>query len=94
MDVFSALAEPNRRSILVILARQGPLSASDIAKQFKISPSAISQHLNFLRQANLVTLQKRAQQHIYQINTDALAEIENWVSQITYLSDQSFDSLV
>lgn len=94
MDVFSALAEPNRRSILVILARRGPLSASDIAKHFKISPPAISQHLSALRQTKLISMEKHAQQRIYQVNTDALLEVENWISQISYLSDKNFDSLV
>lgn len=94
MDIFSALAEPNRRSILVILARKGPLTATDISKQFKISSPAISQHLSTLRQAKLVIMEKRAQQRIYQINTDTITELEAWTSQITYLSDKNFDSLV
>lgn len=94
MDIFSALAEPNRRSILVILARKGPLSASDIAKRFNISSPAISQHLSALRQAKLISMEKRAQRRIYQINPDTITELEAWARQITYLSDKNFDSLV
>ena len=41
MDVFSAVAQPTRRSILEMLAGSGRLSASEIASRFKVSPPAI-----------------------------------------------------
>jgi len=93
MDIFSALAEPTRRIILEVLARNGPLSATDICDQFSVSPSAISQHLKVLREANLVHMEKRAQQRIYQLNPDAMSELEGWARQMTQLWNQRFDAL-
>jgi len=93
MDIFSALAEPTRRTILEMLASNGPLSATDIYDQFPVSPPAISQHLKVLREADLVHMEKRAQQRIYQLNPDAMFELEGWAKHMTQLWNQRFDAL-
>jgi len=93
MDIFSALAEPTRRTILEMLARNGPLSATEIYDQFPVSPPAISQHLKILREANLVQMEKRAQQRIYQLNPAAMHELEGWAGQMVQLWNQRFDAL-
>jgi DNA-binding transcriptional ArsR family regulator len=60
---------------------------------FYVSASAISQHLKVLREANLVEMEKQAQKRIYQINPDAIYEIEEWVKKMTELWNQRFDAL-
>jgi len=93
MDMFSALAEPNRRSILEMLASNGQLSATAISRKFHVSPPAISQHLKILREAGLVHMEKRAQQHIYAINSGAMRELEGWARRMAEQYDQRFDAL-
>lgn len=93
MDVFSALAEPTRRQIIELLSTHGKLSSSDISHKFSVSAPAISQHLKVLREANLVQMEKRAQQRLYKINRDKLSEIEAWVKQMTNLWNSRFDQL-
>jgi DNA-binding transcriptional ArsR family regulator len=93
MEIFSALAEPTRRNIIEMLASNGQLSATDICDKFPVSPPAISQHLKVLREANLVRVEKRAQQRIYQINPDAMLELEEWAKRMTELWDERFDAL-
>lgn len=93
MDVYSALAEPTRRQILEMLAREGELPASDIYDQFKVSPPAISQHLKVLREANLVTIEKRKQQRIYQLNPGPMLEMEDWLKKMTKFWNERFDAL-
>lgn len=93
MDIYSALADPNRRNIIELLASKGELSATDISDKFKITPPAISQHLKVLREAKLVTMEKRAQQRIYQINTLKIKEIEKWIKKLTDLWDARFTML-
>jgi len=82
MDRFAALAEPNRRRMIEIIAAQGEIAASDISNQFDISPSAVSQHLKVLREAELVKMEKRAQQRIYSINPQGVDEMWEWLSQM------------
>ena len=93
MDVFFALADPTRRSIVELLARRGRLSASDISNKFQTSPSAISQHLKILRESGLVDMEKRAQQRIYQINPQAVSELEMWVQRLREQWEERFQAL-
>ena len=93
MNKFDALAEPTRRKIIEMLASEGELSATDICEKFSVSPSAISQHLKVLREANLVRVVKRAQQRIYQLNPEAVMELENWARHLTELWSQRLDAL-
>jgi DNA-binding transcriptional ArsR family regulator len=93
MDIFNALSEPTRRDILEMLANRGQLSATAISDKFRTSPPAISQHLKVLREANLVQMEKRAQQRLYQINPAAMVELEGWAKHITERWNERFDAL-
>ncbi len=93
MDMFSALAEPTRRDILMMLAAKGKLSASAIYKKFDVSHPAISQHLKVLREAKLVRVEKRAQKRIYQINPTGISELEKWTKQMKKQWNERFKRL-
>jgi DNA-binding transcriptional ArsR family regulator len=93
MDAFFALSDPTRRAIVELLAQHGELPASEIAGHFPMSAPAISQHLKVLREANVVTMEKRAQQRIYRINPQAVQEVENWAGRMTRLWQRRFDAL-
>jgi len=93
MDMYQALADPTRRHILEILAKKGKLPASDIYSQFSVSAPAISQHLKALREAKLVDMEKKAQQHIYTINPKQISELEQWIHQMTMQWNARFDRL-
>lgn len=93
MDVFSALAEPTRRKILEMLASKGELSATEIYEQFPVSRPAISQHLKVLREAELVSVEKRAQQRIYRVNPHTVLEVESWARRLAQIWEQRFDAL-
>src|SRR5437868_1995901 len=83
MDVFYALAEPTRLSIIEMLAERGQLSASAIAQRFRSTPSAISQHLKVLREARLVQVERRNQQRLYSLNAEAIKQLEDWARQMS-----------
>lgn len=93
MDTFHALADPSRRIILQILARSGRLSATAISDRFRMSHPAVSQHLKILRSARLVTVEKKAQQRLYQINPERVHAIEVWAKKTVALWNERFDSL-
>ncbi len=93
MDVFEAIAQPHRRSILELLAESGQLSASEIAAKFRVTPAAISQHLKVLREARLVRMHKHRQQHIYEVNPEAMHELEDWARKMTEQWEERLDAL-
>ena len=69
------------------------LPATQIYANFSVSPPAISQHLKVLREANLVKMEKHAQQRIYQINPEAVLELEDWSKQLAQHWNQRLDVL-
>jgi DNA-binding transcriptional ArsR family regulator len=93
VDVFAAIAQPTRRSILEMLAEGGQLTASDIAHRFRLTPPAISQHLKILREARLVRMRKHRQQRIYRINPEAVQDVEDWARNMKMLWNERFEAL-
>ena len=79
MNIFSALAEPNRRTIVEMLARNGPLSATEISARFPVSPPAISQHLKVLKAAGLVMVRAEGTRRLYAVDTRGVAAMRNWL---------------
>src|SRR3954454_443554 len=54
-QVFVALADPSRRTILAELAAAGPATATDLAARLPITRQGIAKHLTTLELAGLVT---------------------------------------
>lgn len=82
MDVAHAVADPVRREILVLL-REGSLSAGEIARRFPISRPAISRHLRVLRESGLVRAETTGRQRLYVLDTAPLSELATWLAQFT-----------
>jgi len=93
MDMFVALADPTRRTILELLASSGELSATAIYEQFSVSPQAVSQHLKVLREAHLVEIEKHAQKRLYRLNSQTLSQFEAWVQHVQQKWSERFDAL-
>jgi DNA-binding transcriptional ArsR family regulator len=93
MDMFGALADPTRRTILELLASRGELAATALYEHFPLSPQAVSQHLKVLREAHLVQMDKRAQQHIYRLDPETLSQFEAWVQHMQQRWSERFDAL-
>jgi DNA-binding transcriptional ArsR family regulator len=88
-DPLTAAAEPNRRRILQLLASQ-PRTVTEIAAEFPVTRSAISQHLLVLAEAGLVEAEKDGRQRIYRVLPSGLrklqAEIDKfWTSELDQL---------
>ena len=93
MDIFYVIAEPTRRHIIEMLAKKGRLSATDISDTFSQSTPAISQHLKVLREAHVVYVEKQGQQRMYQLDMNAVYEIEQWTHKMTDIWNKRFDKL-
>jgi DNA-binding transcriptional ArsR family regulator len=82
VDVFSALANPVRREILLQL-RRGPRGVSDLASGFDLGRPAISEHLQVLRKARLVREEPRGRERYYHLDPRPLAEVDAWLEAFT-----------
>ena len=93
MLAFSALADPTRFQIVEMLAKHGRMPVGQIGKRFAISPPAVSQHLKVLKEARLVQVEVSAQQRIYMLNSQGIAEMEGWLSKVRKVWEARFNAL-
>src|SRR2546430_17352188 len=77
-DVFRAIADPTRRAILDRL-RAGPTPVNALAADFRQSRPAISKHLRVLRQASLVSEERRGRERLYQLEPKPLQQVAGWI---------------
>ncbi|EKO33438.1 transcriptional regulator, ArsR family [Leptospira santarosai str. CBC379] len=93
MNAFAALADDTRREIVRLVAKNGELTSTEISRNFKMSPPAISQHLKVLKDAKLLYMKKEAQKRIYSLNNSGMNEMENWLLDIKNLWNKRLDNL-
>jgi DNA-binding transcriptional ArsR family regulator len=77
-SVIQAIAEPNRRAILQIVAKQ-ELSAGEIATHFSISRPAVSQHLTVLKEAGLLLERREGTSRYYRTHPEGFRELEDFL---------------
>lgn len=77
-SLFKALNDETRRQIIELL-KEKDMNAGEIAERFNISKPSISHHLDILRQADLVTSEKKGQFVEYSLNTTILEDLLNWI---------------
>jgi DNA-binding transcriptional ArsR family regulator len=80
VDALSAAAEPNRRRILQLLAAR-PLTVNEIAAQFTVTRSAISQHLLVLAEAGLVEAEKVGRTRVYRVVPAGLKKLQDEIDR-------------
>ncbi len=86
-DVFKALAEPVRRSVLDLLAGQ-PLNVNQIADHFpSISRPAVSQHLAVLEEAGLIKIYKAGRERYGCLHSQAFRELQAWLGKYLALGN-------
>ena len=86
-DVWSALSDATRREILTML-HDGDMTAGEIADRFALSKPTVSHHLNILKQAGLITGEKRAQTITYRLNTTVF---QDFLKSVAALFDREGD---
>lgn len=79
-NLFKVLADEQRREILVML-KNGRMSAGEIADALNITPAALSYHLKQLKGADLVMEYKQKNFIYYEINATVFEELILWIKQ-------------
>jgi DNA-binding transcriptional ArsR family regulator len=84
-----AIVAPRRRQILT-LVREGELSAGEIAGHFDVTRPAVSQHLNVLKEAGLVTERRNGTRRLYRARPEGLAQLKAFLEEFW---DERLDAL-
>ena len=91
--VFSALADPTRRAILVRLA-EGEASVSELARPFAVSLPAVTKHLGVLERAGLLEHHKEGRVRHCRLVATPMRAADDWLSDYRMFWEQRLDSLV
>jgi len=75
---LKAIAAPRRRQILT-LVRDGELSAGEISSHFDVTRPAVSQHLNVLKEAGLVSERRNGTRRLYRARPEGLTELKQFL---------------
>jgi DNA-binding transcriptional ArsR family regulator len=78
---LKALAEP-RRLAMLRLVRDAPRSVNEIAEHFDITQQAVSQHLQQLREAGLVSVRKDGQRRLYAVRPEGLEALQRFLEEL------------
>ena len=91
-DAFNAIAEPQRRDILVLL-RDGERPVTGLAHDLGMSQPQASKHLRVLREVGLVRVRGEGKQRLYGLDATGLRPIHEWVGGFERFWGESFDRL-
>ena len=79
---FGALADPTRRALLLAL-RDGDARITDLARPLPMTFAGVSRHVGVLEAAGLVRREVRGREHWLSVDSDALRQAEEWLSEQT-----------
>jgi DNA-binding transcriptional ArsR family regulator len=73
-----AAADPTRRSILTVLAQEGPLRVTELAARYPVSLNTVSKHIKALEAAGLVRRRTVGRVHLIAAELAPVAAVEAW----------------
>ena len=93
-QVFIALADPTRRSILAALASNGPATATDLADHLPITRQAIAKHLALLVEVGLVTAEPGERRRVrYRLRSAPMQVAQQFLAALARDWDGRLDAL-
>jgi DNA-binding transcriptional ArsR family regulator len=91
-DVFQAIADPTRRTILLLVASQS-MTAGAIASNFDTARPTVSKHLQILTECELLEQQQNGREIYYHLNPKKMKEIADFVEPFRKLWEDRFNKL-
>lgn len=91
--LFSALADPTRRAVMLRVADGGPVSASELARHLPVTRQAIARHLELLRSAGLVASERYGRETRFALTPARLDDLAAWTADVGARWDSRLDLL-
>ena len=91
-DVFQAIADPTRRTILLLVASQS-MTAGAIASNFDTARPTVSKHIKILTECGLIVINQKGRERHCEANLKKLNEVSEWVEQYRIFWNKKLDAL-
>ena len=92
-DVFMAVADTTRRSILERLLTEGALSVTTLTEELPISRQAVPKHLDVLERAGLVVKRVDGRERLHEIHAAPLRAMDDWLAPYSAAWDDRLERL-
>ena len=91
-DIFQAIADPTRRSIIALIAIQ-TMTPNALAAHFETTRQAVSKHLRILTECELITQEQKGREIYYRLEIEKMKEIDEWLEQYRKIWETSYSQL-
>jgi Predicted transcriptional regulators len=91
-DVFHAIADPTRRSMLILLADR-EMAIAEIAGRYPITRTAVNKHLHVLTDAGLLRSRRVGRETRYKLQPEPLVELKRWLAFFEQYWDEKLVNL-
>lgn len=91
-DIFQAIADPTRRSIITLIALQA-MTPNTIAENFNMTRQAVSKHLRILTECQLVKQDQQGREIYYSLEIEKMKEMDIWLDQFRKIWEIQFNQL-
>lgn len=91
-DVYQAIADPTRRAIISLIAKQ-PHNVNSIAEKFDMTRQAISLHVGILVECGLINIKQHGRDRFCEAKLDQLDEVADWVTESKKIWVKKFEKL-
>ncbi len=78
-DSFQAIADPNRREILMMLFKE-KRSINSIADEFNISRPAVSKHIKVLCETGFITIEDKGRERMCSLQQTGFNDVQDWIN--------------
>ena len=91
-DIFQAIADPTRRSIIALIALQA-MTPNALTENFNTTRQAVSKHLRILTECDLVKQEQQGREIYYSLEIEKMKEVDLWLEQFRKIWEARFDQL-
>lgn len=91
-DVFNAIADPTRRSILMSLTSESQ-NVNALADKFDITRQAVSLHIKYLQECGVITVRQEGRERYCNLEAQKLAEVGDWLEPFRKMWFGKFNQL-
>ncbi len=91
-DVFNAIADPTRRSILMSLASESQ-NVNALADKFDITRQAVSLHIKYLQECGVISIKKEGRERHCNLEVQKLLEVADWLAPFRKMWTGKFNEL-
>ena len=91
-DIFQAIADPTRRSIITLIALQA-MTPNTIADNFNTTRQSVSKHLRILTECEIVKQEQQGREIYYSLEIEKMKEIDIWLHQFKKIWETQFNQL-